>query len=162
MRKITVMILIMTQLLSCVPVEFEQGSLSTPTIEAVGTPVNPAEMKIGGAVIIYARSGGFAGISEAWTFYPDGRVISVDGSEYNVEVVQITELVTEITTMGFFEMRDSGKLFSDCRDCISHQLTISNGELIHSVSAVDGASSTPDQFWKIVEKINGILNALTD
>jgi hypothetical protein len=162
MRKISLVFIIIVLLQSCVPVESYRESPPSPTIEVVGTPVNPAEMKMGEAVIIYARSGGFAGISEEWRFYEDGRVISIDGSEYNLDASQITELLTEIKMLGFFEMRDSGKLFSDCRDCFNHQLTVRSGEDFNSVSVVDGTSDTPDQFWKTVEKINGIIQTLTE
>ena len=162
MRRIAVVILIMIQLLSCVPTESDQGPPPSPTIERTDTPTDPREEKMGGAVIIYQRSGGFAGISEAWTFYADGRIISIDETEYNLEAEQVSRLLTEIEALGFFEMSGSGKLFSDCRDCFSHQLTAKGGGKFNSISAVDGAPGTQDQFWKILEKINEILHTLME
>jgi hypothetical protein len=162
MKKSAVLILLTIQLLSCVPVESDQKPTPTPNVEVTEALENTATMKMGGAVIIYQRSGGFVGISEEWTFYPDGRIISIDETEYNLPAEQVMLLLDEIESLGFFDMSDSGSLFSNCRDCFSYHLTVRSGEQFNSISMVDGASDTPDQLWEIVEKIDKVLRSLVD
>jgi hypothetical protein len=164
MKHKAAIILIMMQLLSCVPANSAsiQDAQSSPTAGAEATSIVQEDIKTGEAVIIYQRSGGFAGISESWAFYPDGRVISNDGSEFRLSAEQISLLLTEIEDLGFFEMSGSSSLFSDCRDCFNHQVSVRSGDRVNKINITDGATDSADKIWEVVKLISDTLNDLLD
>ncbi len=142
---------------------------STPTAQSPAQPlpsqedkgVTPAPVsddKLGGAVIIYQRSGGLAGVEEKWTIYADGRVVDAQGEERAIEAAQVSTLLGGIQALGFFEMKDSYRQFSQCNDCFTYTLTVSNGGKPKSVTTKDSATDTPPELWQVLDKINTLVS----
>ena len=52
-------------------------------------------------VIIFQRSGGFAGVSEQWSIYATGKISKQNGEELSVEPAKVTALLAAIQTAGF-------------------------------------------------------------
>lgn len=125
----------------------------TPAIEITATSTVSDKEQLEGAVIIYERSGGLAGLSEQWNFYHDGHVISDDGQEYLLDENQISDLLIKIEDLGFFEIDDANQMLSDCYDCYKYKLTVRSDKRIKSISMVEGSDRAPDQLWKILEMI---------
>lgn len=134
----------------------------TATNELAASSTISSADKTGGAVIIYQRSGGLAGIAEEWRIYPSGLVVSGDGQENKVDPGEISALLSEIEALGFFEMRDSDRLSSSCRDCFVHQIIVSSGESINSIRVEGGVSDSEDQRLEIVKKINEFVSGLSN
>jgi hypothetical protein len=122
--------------------------------------VFPGSDKLGGAAIVYERSGALAGISERWTIYTDGRIVSDQGQEYSVPPERVSSLLSEIESLGFFEMSDTSGRFSPCRDCFTYRITVSNHGRVRAVMAVDAATDTPAEFWQILERITDLVASL--
>ena len=114
MRLEAIVILLLVFLVACKPAP-AWTALDTRTPSPARLPptrVFSGSDKLGGAVIIYQRSGGLTGISEQWTVYPDGRITSAQGPEYRVSPEHVSSLLKEIESSGFFEMSENSGRFS--------------------------------------------------
>ena len=111
------------------------------------------------AVIFYQRSGGFAGVMEAWTIFSDGRVTSNDGKEWQVPREQIERLLTTIDELGFFHLESSYLPKNVCCDLFFYELTVSYNQRLYRVDTVDGAAGTPDELWQILEEVTSLLDS---
>jgi hypothetical protein len=158
MKRTTIAILITILVSAC------GSSVSNPKSTPTSIPV-PEETdevtgydKLGGAVIVYKKSGGFAGVAEEWTIFPDGRIVSGEGHEYLLSENKISTLLSEIENLGFFEIKDPGQLLSDCRDCFAYQITVSIDERTKVVNAVDGQADPADAIWEIINLIEILLD----
>jgi len=112
-------------------------------------------------VIVFYRMGGFAGVSERWTVYPDGRVVAADGVEKRAAPEQVAALLAEIDRLGFFGLASNYGLGSPCRDCFSCEISVVGpGGSPKTVVAVQGAGDTPPEFLQVVEAIERLLAGL--
>lgn len=109
--------------------------------------------KTGGAVIVYERSGGLAGVSDRWAVYPDGRVVSSEGQERWVTEQEVTELLDEIEALGFFEMQGSYGPLDACCDRFTYRITVVRGDEAKTVRAVEAEPDIPQEFWRVAELI---------
>lgn len=139
------------------------STVSTPAGQAVCTPVAPRENLIqeateAGAVIVYERTGEATCINEVWVIYPDGRIMGDNGHttvEETVTPEEISTLLTEIDGLGFFKL--SSTEHTACKECFAYQITVSHGDQVKTVSAVDGGTDTPGEYWKVFAKIKRLL-----
>src|SRR3990170_256215 len=96
MQKQPISILLMVLLVACGQVR-EEATLETELpspAELPATRIFPGSDKTGTAAIVYERNGGLAGISEEWTIYPDGRILSDQGEEYLVSPERVSSLLS--------------------------------------------------------------------
>jgi len=122
----------------------QQGEI-TSTIE-----VNKNVQAIpAGAVIVFQRSGGFAGVMEQWVFFSDGKITDEKGEQKTVPADQVSALLDKFEAIGFFEMRVSpgGGSIGVCKDCFTYQVTVTRGEKKNSVTVQDGAAGVPEALW---------------
>jgi hypothetical protein len=110
------------------------------------------------ASIVYERSGGFAGITERWTIYPDGRVITGEGIEYAAEPEKAEALLSEIEQSGFSGWQQASGLPGLCRDCYVHSITLAAEGRPKTISAADGSNDAPAKFWELVNSIRQFLS----
>jgi hypothetical protein len=158
MRRFRVLILFVFVLAACAPAVNPQVD-PTPLIpEPLITGEPQGEQKnYDGAFIVFEMSGGIAGEMQSWTLYPDGRAVSETGEEKQVDPEVVKGLIDGSTELGFFEMDENYGLFSSCRDCFNYTVTIHDGERAKSVSAVEGGSNPPQEFWELVQQIDGLV-----
>lgn len=113
-----------------------------------------------GAVIVFKREGGIAGVSEAWRVYPDGRVMA-DGAQPNhVAPEEVALLLSEIEALGFFKMNSAYGQSSQCADCFYYTLTVAVGEKTKTVETVDAASDAPPELQQVLEKVSAWLSGV--
>jgi hypothetical protein len=129
-----------------------------PTLEPEDTDKGRAVM--GDAVIIYQRSGGFAGVHERWTVYPDGRIVTADGREWQVTPEQVEQLLTEIEAMSFFEMEGRYMPLNTCCDRFTYEVTVRSGDKVNTVTTIDAAPDAPPELWGIIEEITRLVSEL--
>jgi hypothetical protein len=132
----------------------------TSTSNPIETDVFTSDDKLGGAVIVYQKSGGFTGITEEWTIFPDGRIVSSDGVEYVLGEEKVTTLLYEIDNLGFFEISGPGQLLSDCRDCFTYRITVSSGGRTKSINYVDDQADPTDPIWETINLIESLVSDL--
>jgi len=134
----------------------QASATNLPTATSVDGSKEPA-----GALIVYERTGGFAGITERWMIYLDGRVTTGEGREYVAEPEQVEALLSAIEQSGFFEWQQARGLPGACRDCFVHSITLAAEGRPKTISAVDGSSDAPEKFWELVDSIQRFLSAVS-
>jgi hypothetical protein len=131
----------------------QQGEAASTTKANTNAQALPA-----GAVIVFQRGGGFAGVAEQWVFFSDGRITNEKGDQKIVQADQVTALLDEFEAMGFFEMQISpgGGNFNTCKDCFTYQVTVTRGEKTNSITVQEGAAGVPEAFWTMINKLNSL------
>ncbi len=148
-------IFLFTALCGCLPQDFTSTPQPGQTQMSPKSPT-PEDKEQEYLVILLGRSGGFAGVNESWLIFSNGRIELPDGSELEVEVDQVNELIGKIEALGFFEI-DIPKLgISACRDCFQYQLTVHYDNQKKTISWEDD-QSVPQELWTIFEEIQLLI-----
>jgi len=108
-------------------------------------------------LIVLKRSGGLAGVDESWRISADGRILASDGKASQVSSDAIRAAVDELDSLGFFEMKDSYMPLDTCCDRFTYQLSVTVDGKSHTVTALEDAQETPEEFWKAIDIVNGLL-----
>jgi hypothetical protein len=163
---------------SAVPLEISPNSPLVPSVEATAasepnSPVvtpSPAEgpdeavqnkpmASLDGAVIIFRRSGGIAGVDEPWKIYPDGRIEGPDNQQQQVEPAKVQALLEMIQNAGFFELDNSYLARNNCCDRFTYEITVQLEDKIKTVTAGEASPAQPEQLSKVIGAINELLIA---
>ncbi len=113
-----------------------------------------------GPILVVQRSGGLAGVSEEWSIYADGRVITPTGAR-KVESEQIARLLSSMISSGLFALNESsGVVFSKCRDCFTYQITVAQGGKMKTFQVQPEATDTPIEAREALQSIIDFLNTL--
>lgn len=143
----------------------EQGSTVLPlepTKTGVTQPEKPGSSQTSGIVIEFRRSGGFAGVDEAWTIYSNGRITSSNQGNTNdyaeqVPPEKVEALLGEIEALGFFEMTGNYIPLDTCCDRFTYEVIVHAGEKSHRVSTIDAAPEAPPELWQVIEAIRTFM-----
>jgi hypothetical protein len=111
-----------------------------------------------GAVLIYKRSGGFAGLEEGYTIYGDGRVTSNTGPELQAEGQAVERLLDEVKELGFFEMDGDYMPEDPCCDRFTYELSVFDGQDYFTVSTADAAPGVPDELWLVLDRVQKFID----
>lgn len=108
-------------------------------------PVKTAE---GAPLIIFTRSGGFAGLREAWQVFSDGRIIFNSARQTNAEIRttfpdSVDAAVRAIRESGFLETEQADLSNSRCADCFLYSLTLRQGEEAKILRAIETELTPP-------------------
>lgn len=101
------------------------------------------ELELDGAVILYQKSGGFAGVSERWMIYENGRVVDAEGNEWQLSAEQVTNFITTTEQLELSQMRESYVPRGHCCDHFAYDIIVRQGERIYRVETADGVDGTP-------------------
>jgi hypothetical protein len=153
MKRYTLFILVSLLLAACA------SSAPAPTAQPACTPAaarpNAAQEGVAaGAAIVYERTGEGACVDEVWNIYPDGRIVG-DKATKTVTAAEISTLLTDIDGMGFFKLPTTKH--TACRECFTYIITVNYNGQVKTVSAVDGGTDTPVEYWQIYAKIKKLL-----
>ena len=135
--------------------------METPVVsrpEAEGQAPDKLTEAMGGAVIVYQRSGGIAGTTEQWSIYPDGQITFDNGREWQVAADEVQQLLSDIVALGFFEMSDRYVPLNTCCDRFRHEITVRYGSEVKRVSTIDAASNAPAELWHVIERISRLVS----
>jgi hypothetical protein len=110
-------------------------------------------------VIVVKRSGGIAGQTATWAVYSDGRIMAGGGPERHITPDQVTQLVTGIQTLGFFNLQSSYGQNTACRDCFNYELTVTGGSQTKTVTFVESPQDMPPGLAQILALINGVIGS---
>lgn len=108
-------------------------------------------------LIVLKQSGGFAGVDESWRISADGRILASDGKASQASTDAIRTAVEELESLGFFDLNSSYMPLDTCCDRFTYQLSVTVGGKSHTVTALEGAQETPDEFWKAIDIVNSLL-----
>jgi hypothetical protein len=140
--------------------------LPSPVPESIGTPstgrmrrgigeLTPAT--IGDAALIFQRTGGLMGVADHWSIFPDGRIVANNGQEVQVEPERIQQLLTDVKSLGFFEMNKAYMPKNTCCDRFTYIIIARDADKIHSVTTIDAAPNAPPALWQIIEAIHRLI-----
>jgi hypothetical protein len=106
-------------------------------------------------IIVYQREGGFAGRSEKWTFYPTGRIVAGDGTEWQVPAEQVKPLFDLAESPDFWNLNDSYPA-NACADCYVHTLTVYQKGETKTVTFVEDGD-LPATLQQTLDEINKLI-----
>ena len=117
----------------------------------------------GEAVVVFERSGGFAGVNDQWTIFSDGKIVKDSGETATISTDQLSALLSAVDAAGFYDMKPGSSLgnASNCKDCFTYTLTITNNGQTNTISAQDGSKNLPDAFWSLIQQINTLVSPTT-
>lgn len=134
----------------------------SPTSETQDKP-EPAELPEG-AVLVFQRSGGFAGVNEVWTLYADGRLTKSDHDqpeaeiqEWQVEPEEVKALLEKIDSLGFFSLPDSSGGEAAGVDRFSYSLAASYQGSSRTLSAAEGAKGVTEVYFQAISEVQRFL-----
>jgi hypothetical protein len=109
-------------------------------------------------VIIFKRSGGFAGTTDQWSIYATGKIVKLDGEEFTVDSAKVAALLEVVQTSGFFDLKAASGIggVSNCNDCYTYQLTVNGDEKMNTLSFQDGAKDIPQALWDLIKQITDL------
>lgn len=121
-------------------------------IEIDKTESLPAEV-----VLIFNRSGGFAGLDQQWVIYADGRIEQPDGQLLQVDSTQIQTLIDTIRAANFFDLSDSYIPLDNCCDRFTYAITVQLNGQRKTVSTTDDAPKQPEALAEVMNAIDLLL-----
>jgi len=125
---------------------------STASVEAQSEPEGEAAV-----VLVYKRSGGFAGVDESWTVYEDGRVVDASGKESTVSISELADVIAQAQQAGFFDQRLAVDRKSACADCFTYELEMSVDGQRNKVAFKDAQQDVPDAIWRLLASVQGLV-----
>lgn len=158
------------------PVDNEMGETAAATETAVPAPtetITPTDVPPGietrtpsepsslsDTVIIYNRSGGFAGLQQEWTIYADGRIVLPDGSQKQIDPTQVQAVFDTIATANFQSLKASYVPKDTCCDRFTHVITVQTGSEAHTVTTIDQAPDEPAALTAVLQTINELVQTV--
>jgi hypothetical protein len=133
-----------------------QPAATTPTVE--NSPAGTDQV----ISIELRKTGGFAGVDESWQIASDGRITTSEGKTGQVSTSDLNAAVEQLAAAGFFDLKDSYVPQDTCCDRFTYQLTVTVDGKPHSVTILEAAPETPDQFWKALEVVNALLAGVSE
>jgi len=113
-----------------------------------------------GAVITYERNGGMDCIDELSALYPDGRIVSDNGTEKKEKTVtpdQINKVLTDINNMEWFTDNMYSTYHKPCDQCFHYNTTVVYQGKSKTVEAVDGGTDAPSEYWIMSGEITQLV-----
>ena len=139
-------------LTACGSAMFSQNAVQSPPID------------LNEPVIVYGKSGGFAGLVQEWNIYADGRIENSKGELVGqAEPEEVTAVLQTADEVEFYKL--DGEYFDgdECCDLISYTLTITDGEQTKTVITRDN-SPHPPAFEIVLTAVEDLIydNAITE
>jgi hypothetical protein len=142
------LIIILGLLSACAP-----AASPTATNQPAATAAAPGK-ESDQLMIHYKSSGGIAGKINEIAIYADGRIVTSEAGERQVDPALVTQLLADIQAAGFLELKESYGALAMCNDCMSYEISVNDGGKMKKITTNDAAKDTPPEFWQIAEKIN--------
>lgn len=136
------------------------GLILVLVVVACGPAFAPEDVESGlsqETVIVYGRSGGFAGLQQEWTFHANGRIDFPDGSQKQVDAVQIQSLFDTIQTANFPTLNESYLPENDCCDLFTYTVTVQTGSNTQTITTMDGAVNMPEELTAVLQTIDELI-----
>jgi hypothetical protein len=160
MKKITIILVLFALALTACSVFNANADPNNAKVEKITPSPDTASMQLAAEpMIVFQRSGGFAGKTEQWSIYASGKISKLNGAEITVDPAQVTALLDAIQASGFYQMKTGPSMGgpSNCKDCFTYQLTVNTGEKPQTIAVQDGAKDVPEAFWSIIQQINILI-----
>ena len=128
----------------------ENESQATPTVTATPTLAS-------NTAVIFKRSGGIAGLNEAWTIFTDGRVETNSPTQPNLSAEEVAQLLENLASSGFFELNSSYLPEDTCCDRFLYELTAVQDNTIHTVKTIEATPDMPEALQQALRLVQAAL-----
>ena len=125
-------------------------------VEATATPA-PAATYEPNTAVIFKRSGGLAGVDEQWVLFVDGRIETNTPTQPQLSTQHVSQLLTNLETIGFFELNSSYLPEDTCCDRLFYEITALQASTFHTVTTLE---NTPDMPEPLQQSLRLIQNTL--
>lgn len=95
-------------------------------------------------VIVYQKEGGFAGQSQEWEIFPDGRINAPGGAELTAEQQDTTDVFTAAASDKIQNLADSYVPEDNCCDKFVYTIVIKTGNDEKSIETSDDVEQPPE------------------
>jgi hypothetical protein len=145
--------------LDTVPPPTAESGDGTAVPESEGEPeVEMAE----GAVIVFRREGGIAGVSEEWTIFEDGRIVDAAGNAFSLEPAGVTAMLDTIRATGFMELEIGDAPVELCCDRFVYTLSVRLDGQVQTMTMVDGQENVPPALTAAIDSVQSVLERLVN
>lgn len=145
----------------------------TPTHQYTETPLPPpdpiATSMVGtqkvtreGIMLVYKRSGGYAGVDEEYTIHLNGLISTKDEREIWADPDEVDLLLQELEKLGVFEMNPEYLSKDTCCDRFLYELSVYSEDQAVTVRTIDFATNAPDQLWAALKLVQNFLDQVFD
>jgi simple sugar transport system permease protein len=113
-----------------------------------------------GALIVYEHNGGGSCVGELYAIYPDGKIIATEGADTltkQVTPADVNNLLAGINDLGWFTDTLYSTEHEPCGQCYTFFLTVADQGQVKTVKAVNGGTTTPPDYWKVIALIDEII-----
>jgi hypothetical protein len=108
-------------------------------------------------IVVYGRSGGFAGLQQEWTIYADGKIILPDGSQKQIDPAQVQLLFDKIQAANFQSLNPSYMPEDTCCDLFTYTVTVQTGSETHTITTMDDAPNVPVGLTAVFQTIDDLI-----
>ncbi|MEZ4511015.1 MAG: hypothetical protein R3C62_03995 [Chloroflexota bacterium] len=136
--------------------------ISEATLELTSSQADPERMKkleaeLGDAVILYQKSGGFAGVTESWWVYENGRLRDKAGNEWQLPAEDVAAFLANSKTLGLTQMEPTYIPDGFCCDQFVYSLIVRQGDGIYQTTTADGVETAPQALFQLIEEISTLV-----
>jgi hypothetical protein len=133
--------------------------LSAACAPGAAQPTPTATLNPDQPLIVYKTSGGFAGRTTSWTFYPSGKVATSDNKDLQATPDKVTGLYDQLLADGF--AAQAGKMYDagNCADCTQATLTLTIDGRPQTLTLTIEAQSTPPEALKLSTDVVDFIDA---
>ena len=147
------------------PLATSETVKTQPTESAKPTPSVPSDTTIPESaapdssepLIVYERSGGYAGLTDHWEIYANGRITNSNGQEWQADPADVAQLLTEIAAAEFFTLEASYIPKNACCDLFTYSITVTDGTQTFTTTTVEQAASAPDNLWTTLDLVQAFI-----
>ena len=107
-------------------------------------------------VITYQREGGFAGITQEWIIFPDGRIIGPGDQEMMVPSKEVIALLAKAAEVESSSLQKSYVPEDACCDQYIYTVIVKVGDQETMVRTIDGAEQ-PEQLTSLLSDIENLI-----
>ena len=109
------------------------------------------------AVIVYGRSGGFAGLQQEWTIHANGQIDFPDGSQKQADPEQVLTLFDAVQAANFPSLNAAYLPEDTCCDLFTYTVTIQTDRETHTITTMDNAPNVPAALTAVFQSIDALI-----
>jgi hypothetical protein len=109
-----------------------------------------------GSVIVFTKTGGFAGFNDIWVIYEDGRVTLNGEDKTALTSEEVDTLIEDLDELGFFEMEYLTKPGEFCCDFFEYTLAVQSEDKQNYISFSEGDESLPASIWDALAMMRAV------
>lgn len=106
--------------------------------------------------VTYRREGGFAGISQEWMIFPDGRIVAPDGQEMLAPAEDVIALLAKLKALELLALSENYSDDDACCDLFIYTVTFRIGDETTVLQTSDGADH-PEEVSLLLADIEGLI-----